>query len=73
MEKKSDILDQMIIKLRKHPDKYERMFAAQYLAKYSSSKVTEILAEALNDKDPDVVEMIRKFLKKDKSRKEKKC
>jgi HEAT repeat protein len=66
---KNDILDQMILKLREDPDEYERMFAAQYLAKYSSVKIEKILLEALNDDDPELVESIKKILKIDQSRK----
>ncbi|MHA1967342.1 MAG: HEAT repeat domain-containing protein [Candidatus Hodarchaeales archaeon] len=66
---KNDILDQMILKLREDPDEYERMFAAQYLAKYSSSKTKKILLEALANDDPETIESIKKILKIDQSRK----
>jgi len=46
----------MIAKLQQDPDKFERMFAAQYLAKYSYLKSKEVLCIALNDEDPEVVE-----------------
>lgn len=57
----------MVRKLKQDPDKYERMFAAQYLARYSSSKTKKILLEALNDKDPEIVKYIKIFLKIDQS------
>jgi hypothetical protein len=68
-KQKNDVFDQMILKLREDPDKYERMFAAQYLAKSSSVKIEKILLEALNDDDPELVESIKKILKIDQSRK----
>ncbi len=59
----------MILKLKRDSDKYERMFAAQYLARYSSLKTRKILLEALNDKDPEIVKYIKIFLKIDQSKK----
>ncbi len=55
-------LKQMIEKLQKDPDKFERMFAAQYLAKYNFSESKEFLQRALNDPDPEVVYCVRKLL-----------
>ena len=53
----------MIKKLRKDPDKFERMFAAQYLAKYNLSEYKEYLKKAiLEDSEPEVVHCIRKLL-----------
>lgn len=57
----------MIFKLRYDPDRYERMFAAQYLAKYSYSKSKEALYAALNDEDPEVAECVRKLMEKRES------
>ncbi len=57
----------MLKKLQKDPDKYERMFAAQYLAKYNFSKCKEHLMKAvLEDSDPEVVHCIRKVLEDNK-------
>ena len=57
----------MIKKLQKDPDKFERMFAAQYLAKYYFSKCKRKLMKAvLVDPDPEVVHCIRKLLKDNK-------
>lgn len=54
----------MIKKLLKDPDKFERMFAAQYLAKYNLVKSKEYLEKAvLKESDPEVVNCIRKLLK----------
>ena len=54
-------------KLRKDPDKYERMFAAQYIAKYYFSMCKKHLENAvLEDSDPDVVLCIRKLLEDNK-------
>ncbi|MFX0014298.1 MAG: hypothetical protein ACFFB2_17130 [Promethearchaeota archaeon] len=53
----------MIQKLRMDPDKYERMFAAQYLAKYNFSSCKEHLKRAiLGETDPEVIECIKKLL-----------
>lgn len=59
----------MTHKLKQDPDKYERMFAAQYLARYSSTKTKKILLEAINDKDPEIVTFIKIFLKINQSKK----
>ncbi|UCG00403.1 MAG: HEAT repeat domain-containing protein [Candidatus Heimdallarchaeota archaeon] len=60
----------LIKKLHEDPDKFERMFAAQYLAKYNLSRCEVNLKKAvLEDPDPDVVQSIRKLLKDDKSKK----
>ena len=61
-KEKEDNFNQMIAKLQQDPDKFERMFAAQYLAKYSYLKSKEVLCIALNDEDPEVVECIRKII-----------
>ncbi|MFW9906271.1 MAG: HEAT repeat domain-containing protein [Candidatus Thorarchaeota archaeon] len=54
----------MIKKLYTDPDKFERMFAAQYLAKYNLSKSKEHLMKAvLEDPNPEVVHCIRTLLK----------
>ena len=47
--------EEMIYKLLNDPDKFERMFAAQYLFKYNFHESKSILKNALNDKDPEVV------------------
>ena len=53
----------MIEKLQKDPGKFERMFAAQYLAKYDYSKSKKHLQRAaLEDADPEVVHCIRNLL-----------
>lgn len=53
----------MIEKLQKDPDKFERMFAAQCLAKYNFSISKEHLRKAiLKDTDPDVILCVRKLL-----------
>ncbi len=53
---KSELLSKMIEKLENDPDKYERMFAGQYLAKYNYFESKEILKQAiLNETDPEVV------------------
>ena len=53
----------MIEKLQKDPDKFERMFAAQYLARYNFSISKERLSKViLEDTDPDVVLCVRKLL-----------
>jgi len=58
-----EIVETMIKKLQKDPDKFERMFAAQYLAKYNLSGYKEDLMKAiLEDPDPEVVHCIRKLL-----------
>ena len=58
----------MIKQLYRDPDKFERMFAAQYLAKYHLSKCKEHLMKAvLEEPDPEVVHCIRKLLQDAKS------
>ncbi|MHA2227270.1 MAG: hypothetical protein ACXAC8_18790 [Candidatus Hodarchaeales archaeon] len=58
-----DVKEQMIEKLHQDPDKFERMFAAQYLARYFFSESREHLYNAFTkEKDPDVVQSIRKLL-----------
>ncbi len=58
-----DVKEQMIEKLHQDPDKFERMFAAQYLARYYFSESKEHLDNAFTkDQDPDVVQSIRKLL-----------
>ena len=53
----------MIDKLQKDPDKFERMFAAQYLARYNFSISKKHLSKVvLEDTDPDVVLCVRKLL-----------
>jgi hypothetical protein len=57
----------MIKKLYTDPDKFERMFAAQYLAKYSLPNYKEHLMKAvLEDPNPEVVHCIRTLLKDNK-------
>lgn len=57
----------MIKKLYTDPDKFERMFAAQYLAKYNLSKGKEhLLKVVLEDPNPEVVHCIRTLLKENK-------
>ncbi len=63
-KKEEDLFEVMLKKLQNDPDKYERMFAAQYLAKYNFSKSKKFLEEALNDYDPEVVQCILQQLKK---------
>ena len=53
----------MIEKLQQDPDKFERMFAAQYLARYNLSRYKGLLHEAvLEDTDPEVVHCVRKLI-----------
>jgi len=53
---KSEVLSEMIEKLKNDPDKYERMFAGQYLAKYNYIESKEFLKKAIvNESDPEVV------------------
>lgn len=52
----------MVKKVLNDPDKFERMFAARYLAKYDFNNSKSVLLEALTDKDEDVVECISKLL-----------
>ena len=55
------IKEEMIHKLLNDPDKFERMFAAQYLFKYNYSETKSILKNALNDRDPEVVVCITRL------------
>ena len=60
----------MLEKLRKDPDKFERMFAAQYLTKYNFSKYEEYLEKAvLYESDPEVVHCIDRLLKENRNNK----
>ncbi|MFX0209685.1 MAG: hypothetical protein ACFFDT_27135 [Candidatus Hodarchaeota archaeon] len=60
---KKENIELMVEKLQKHPDRFERMFAAQYLAKYNFSRSKKHLQRAvLEDVDPEVVRCIRKIL-----------
>ncbi len=52
----------MIEKLQNDPDKFERMFAAKFIAKYNFEESKESLEKALNDEDPDVVTLIKDLL-----------
>ena len=61
-ENKSELLLSMIEKLHKDPDKFERMFAAKFIAKYNFLEGKESLENALNDEDPDVVTLIKDLL-----------
>lgn len=62
-----EYVELMIKKLHKDPDKFERMFAAQYLAKYNLSKCKEHLLKAVSeDPDSEVVCCIRKLLEDNK-------
>jgi HEAT repeat protein len=58
------MLEKMIYKLLKDPDKFERMFAAQYLAKYNFKESEEFLRKALEDPDPEVVQSVLCHLEK---------
>ncbi len=61
---KEKIMEKMFHKLLNDPDKYERMFAAQYLAKYDFSASKSVLISVLNDEDREVVNCITCLLKK---------
>ena len=61
---KTDLFGSMVKKLQHDPDKYERMFAVQYLAKYNFIESKKFLEDALNDPDPEVVLCVRKHLEK---------
>lgn len=63
-DQKQENIKLMIEKLQQDPDKFERMFAAQYLSKYNFSKSKEYLQRViLEDADPEVVHCVRKLLK----------
>ena len=63
-DQKQENIKLMIEKLQQDPDKFERMFAAQYLSKYNFSKSKEYLQRViLEDTDPEVVHCVRKLLK----------
>ncbi|MHA2345820.1 MAG: HEAT repeat domain-containing protein [Candidatus Hodarchaeales archaeon] len=57
-----DLREKMIKKLLNDPDKFERMFAARYLAKYDFIRSKSALLKALTDKDEEVVTFISKLL-----------
>lgn len=59
-----DLLGTMVKKLREHPDRFERIFAAQYLVRYSREGSEKFLHEALADPNPEVVACVRKLLGK---------
>lgn len=62
---KVESINLIIKKLQHDPDKFERMFAAQYLARYNFSEIKDLLKQALNDPDPEVVRLVSKLLKKE--------
>ncbi|MFX0170383.1 MAG: HEAT repeat domain-containing protein [Candidatus Hodarchaeota archaeon] len=64
VDKKSKLLTTMIKKLQHDKDKYERMFAAQYLAKYQFKESKKFLEKALEDPDPEVAECVQQHLEK---------
>lgn len=64
VKKKSDILATMIEKLQYNKDKFERMFAAQYLTKYNFEESKEFLEKALEDPDPEVAQCVQRHLEK---------
>lgn len=55
------ILQEMVHKLFNDEDKFERMFAAQYLAKYMAHP-QDLLKKALNDNDPEVRTCIQSLI-----------
>jgi hypothetical protein len=57
-----DLFGTMVKKLREHPDRFERIFAAQYLARYTRERSEKYLHEALTDPDPEVVSCVRNLL-----------
>ncbi len=60
---KEKIREKMVDKLLNDPDKYERMFAAQYLYKYDYSASKSVLISVLKDEDREVVNCITRLLK----------
>ncbi len=60
---KEKIREKMVDKLLNDPDKYERMFAAQYLCKYDFSANKSVLISVLDDEDREVVNCITRSLK----------
>ncbi|MFX0185889.1 MAG: HEAT repeat domain-containing protein [Candidatus Hodarchaeota archaeon] len=72
MKEKSDILTTMIEKLQYNKDKFERMFAAQYLAKYNFEESKEFLEKALEDPDPEVAQCVKRYLEKAETQADKK-
>ena len=52
----------MVHKLLHDPDKFERMFAAQYLCKYDFLASKPIFTSLLNDEDMELVNFIAKIL-----------
>ena len=52
----------MIHKLLHDPDKFERIFAAQYLYKYDFSATKSVLISLLEDEDKELVNFITKIL-----------
>ncbi|MFX0124054.1 MAG: hypothetical protein ACFFAE_10490 [Candidatus Hodarchaeota archaeon] len=60
-------IELLLEKLRKDPDKFERMFAAQYLARYYFLQCKKHLENAvLEDPDPEVIHCIRNLLEDNK-------
>jgi HEAT repeat protein len=57
-----DLREKMVKKLLNDPDKFERMFAARYLAKYDFVNSKSELLVALNDENEEVIECILKLL-----------
>ena len=63
---KEEIREKMIEKLLNDPDKFERMFAAQYLYKYDYVASKSALINALNeDEDEEVVRCITVIIQKE--------
>jgi hypothetical protein len=55
----------MIEKIQRDDDKFERMFAVQYLVKYQFEESVAFLKNAMErDPDPEVVKCIRYHLEK---------
>jgi hypothetical protein len=62
-EVKKEKIKLILEKLQQDPDKFERMFAAQYLARYNLSKYEGLLQKViLEDTDPEVVQCVRKLI-----------
>ncbi|MFW9853957.1 MAG: HEAT repeat domain-containing protein [Candidatus Thorarchaeota archaeon] len=59
-----DLFRTMVKKLLEHPDRFERIFAAQYLARYTRERSEKFLYEALADPDPEVVACVQHLLGK---------